>query len=319
MTGSLLLLISAFTNAQWYERSWNAMGTRIHVEVSDESESHANLLFDQVFREFYRLEESMSSYIDTSEVSIVNQNAAEAPVKVSRELIDLIKKSFQVSKISNGAFDITYASVGRYYDYRKNQAPDESQIEANLDAIDYRHVVVDEKASTISFTHPHVYIDLGGIAKGYAVDRAIDILRQGGVISGMVSAGGDTQLIGNKLGKPWIVGIKDPRREEESAVLLPLENTAISTSGDYERYFIQDGVRYHHIISPKTGRSAGEVQSVTILGPDSTTTDALSTTVFVLGVEKGLELVERLPGIDAIIVDQHRKMHYSSELSTPGE
>ncbi len=312
-----LLLLTSTANAQWFERSWNGMGTRIHVELWGETELQANELIDQVHEEFLRLEASMSPYIESSELSEVNRLASKAPVKVSSELIQLIKKSLQVSQLSHGAFDITYASIGRYYDYRNKRAPDQSQIEANLEAINYRHVVIDEQKSTIYFSHSHVYIDLGGIAKGYSVDRAIGILKKAGITSGLVSAGGDTRLIGNKLGKPWIVAIKDPRREDASAVLLPLEEVAISTSGDYERYFVQDGVRYHHIISPKTGKSAGEVQSVTIIGPDSTTTDALSTTVFVLGVEKGLELVERLPGIDAIIVDQQRKMHYSSELTAP--
>ncbi len=303
--------------ADWYERSWNGMGTRIHVEFWGEDDSEAEQLIDAVNQEMIRIEELMSTYMEGSEVSRVNHKAAQSPVKISAELFGLLRKAERVSQISEGAFDITYASVGRYYDYRKKIAPDETQINEVINAIDYRHVVLNDTDRTVFFTQDYVYIDLGGIAKGYAVDHAIAILIDAGVTSGLVSAGGDTRLIGTKRGRPWIVGVKDPRAEDRNAVMLPLENTAISTSGDYERFFIQDGVRYHHIISPKTGKSAGEVQSVTIIGPDATTTDALSTTVFVLGVERGLALINRLNGIDCIIVDQQRKMHYSQDLQPP--
>ena len=316
--GLVFLLQTQISRADWVERTWNGMGTRIHVEIWQEDDALAERLIDAVNQEMVRIEALMSTYMEASEVSRVNREAAGTPVKITEELFDLLRKAERVSQLSDGAFDITYASVGRYYDYRKKLAPDEAQINLAIDAIDYRHVVLNDTDKTVFFTQPHVYIDLGGIAKGYAVDHAITLLKEGGVTSGLVSAGGDTRIIGSKLGRPWIVGVKDPRAEDRNAVMLPLENTAISTSGDYERFFIQDGVRYHHIISPKTGKSAGEVQSVTIIGPDATTTDALSTTIFVMGVEKGLALINRLNGIDCIIVDQQRKLHYSKDLQPPG-
>ena len=159
-------------------------------------------------------------------------------------------------------------------------------------------------------------IDLGGIAKGYAVDNCIAILQGLGIRNALVTAGGDSRLIGDRWGRPWTIGIRDPRRENGVIALLPLVDVAVSTSGDYERYFEENGIRYHHIIDPKSGDSARELQSVTIIGPDATTTDALSTSVFVLGLAKGLELVNRLPNIDAILVDSAGSMHYSEGLES---
>jgi thiamine biosynthesis lipoprotein len=157
-------------------------------------------------------------------------------------------------------------------------------------------------------------VDLGGIAKGHAVDRCIAILVQAGITDASVAAGGDSRIVGDRNGHPWTVGIRHPRRENEMSAVLPLVDTAISTSGDYERFFERDGIRYHHILDPQTGRSAAGAWSVTILGPDATTTDALSTSVFVLGVERGLSLIDRLPGVDAIVIDPQGQLRYSEGL-----
>jgi thiamine biosynthesis lipoprotein len=163
-----------------------------------------------------------------------------------------------------------------------------------------------------------VRLDLGGIAKGYAVDRGIDILKSFGIRHARLSAGGDMRLLGDKQGKPWIVGVRDPRSEDRNALVMPLSDVAVSTSGDYERFFFDDaGKRVHHILSPATGKPAKGVQSVTILGPDALTTDGLSTAVFVLGSAKGLELINRLDGIDAVIIDELRQVHYSDGLMPP--
>jgi thiamine biosynthesis lipoprotein len=160
-------------------------------------------------------------------------------------------------------------------------------------------------------------IDLGGIAKGWAVDRGIEIVRKMGIEHAMINAGGDTALLGDRLGKPWMVGIRDPRIAGAVVARIPLQDEAISTSGDYERYFEEDGVRYHHILVPGTGKSAREVRSVTILGSNATQTDGLSTSVFVLGVERGMQLVSRLPGVEAVIVDAEGRIFYSDGLVAP--
>jgi thiamine biosynthesis lipoprotein len=236
-------------------------------------------------------------------------------MQVSAELFELLEKSRQVSQMTHGAFDITYASVGRYYDYRKGTRPDDELFASAIKAINYRYVELDAITRSVRFARPEVYVDLGGIAKGYAVDRCIQIMVDAGVEHGSVSAGGDSRILGDRRGKPWTVGVRDPRREGAMAAVLPLTDTAVSTSGDYERYFEQDGVRYHHILDPSTGDSARGSWSVTILGPETTFTDALSTSVFVLGPEEGLELVNRLPGIDAIVIDANGELRYSAELA----
>jgi len=162
-----------------------------------------------------------------------------------------------------------------------------------------------------------VRIDLGGIAKGHAVDQGIEILRQCGIQSALLSAGGDSRILGDKRGQAWMTGIRHPRQKDKFIVAIPLSNTAISTSGDYERFFIEDGVRYHHILNPASGEPAQKSRSVTVLGPDATTTDALSTALFVMGPAQALSLVETLSGIDAIIIDAGGKIHYSRGLQPP--
>jgi FAD:protein FMN transferase len=315
---SLLLLLTfwvSVTNAQWYQDKQGIMGTNIQVEVWSDSSTLAEQGMAAVMAEMERINQLMSPYIETSELAILNQQAGEHPVKVSQELFDLIALSLELSIETKGAFDITFASVGYLFDYRQHVKPSEEQVKALLEAINFRYVVLDAQKQTIYFAHPKVKIDLGGIAKGHAVDNAIAILQALGFEHALVTAGGDTRLLGDRLGKPWMVGIRDPRDADKQAVVLPLENIGLSTSGDYERYFEQDGVRYHHILSPKSGTSSHEVQSVSILGPRSTLNDALSTAVFVLGVQDGIDLLNRTQGYDGIILDNHRKLHYSKELS----
>jgi len=301
--------------AQWLQDTQSIMGTSIHVEVWSESPESGKQAIEAVMHEMQRINQLMSPYIKSSELSQLNALADKQPVNVSAELYDLISLSVELAKETNGAFDITFASVGYLYDYRKNHKPAQTTINDLLSAVNYRHIVLHPDKSEISFSHPKVKIDLGGIAKGHAVDNAIEILKHRGVKHGLVSAGGDTKLLGDRLGKPWMVGIRDPRQADKQAVVLPLSDTALSTSGDYERYFEQDGQRYHHILSPKTGESAYEVQSVSIIGPRSTLTDALSTAIFVMGVQKGMNLLNRTPGYDGIIVDNARKLHYSNALA----
>ena len=313
----LLASLTAAVQAEWFKDTRGIMGTNIQVELWDTDANHARMCIKRVMDEMERINQSMSPYIESSELYQVNLHAAGQPVKISAELFELIRKSIKLSEQSHGAFDITFASVGYKYDYRARRKPSEEEIRASLDRIDYHHIVLDEQARTIRFNKPGVRIDLGGIAKGHAVDKSIRILRECGIKRAMVSAGGDSRIIGDRNGRPWMTGIKDPRHKDQSIVVIPLSDTAISTSGDYERYFEQDGVRYHHILSPKTGKSVDSTRSVTVLGPDATTTDGLSTTFFVLGPAAGLALVEKLPDIDAVIIDADGRIHYSSGLMPP--
>lgn len=311
----LLLVFSQLANAGWHQDTQAIMGTRIHVEFYVEDDRQGQVLIDRVMHEMHRIDHALSSYKEDSELSKVNRQAGSDWVTVSDELFDLVAKADQISRLTDGAFDITYASVGRYYDYREGKSPDAATIEAAVQAINYRYIERDVENSRIRFKHPNVYIALGGIAKGHAVDRGVAILAAAGITQASVSAGGDSRILGDRGGKPWTVGIQHPRDDNKMSAVLPLVDTAVSTSGDYERYFEKDGIRFHHILDPNTGRSATGAWSVTILGPEATFTDALSTSVFVLGPERGLSLINRLPGIDAIIIDPNGQLLFSSELT----
>lgn len=314
---AILLLLPALARAEWFQREEAIMGTRVAVELWADDPALAQRAMDSVIAEMRRTDELMSTYKPESQLSQVNAHAHERPVQVDADIIEVVERALAMSKLSGGAFDITYASVGYLYDYRAHQRPTDDQIAAALPGVDYRQVQVDHAARTIRFLRPGVRIDLGGIAKGYAVDRSIDHLRAMGIRHAMVNAGGDTRLLGDRRGKPWVVGIRDPRNEGRVVTRLPLDDEAISTSGDYERYFEEDGVRYHHILVPGTGRTARGVRSATVLGADATLTDALSTTVFVLGVERGMRLIAGLPGVEAVIVDDAGRIFYSDGLAPP--
>src|ERR1700722_17631431 len=301
---SMFLCGMAPAHAEWIRRVTDGiMGTRITVEVWAEDADKGNQAIDAVLDEMRHIDETMSTYKPTSEVSEVNAKAADGPMHISKELYDLLTSAKQYSEITDGAFDITYASVGYMYDFRKHVRPDDTQIAKALPAINYRHVLLDPNNQTVQFSQKGVRIDLGGIAKGYSVDCGIDVLKKLGYTRAFVGAGGDSRIIGDRFGKPWIVGIRDPRKGEGNVIArIPLVDAAISTSGDYERFFEENGVRYHHIIDPHTGHSASKVRSATVIGPYATRTDGLSKTAFVLGPEKAMEIYNRLDDIDAIIV-----------------
>jgi FAD:protein FMN transferase len=315
---ALFALFALPARAEWIERVQDGiMGTRIAVELWADDPAKANAAIDAVLAEMRRVDQDMSTFKPTSELSIVNADAAQQPVPVSKELFDLLTTALEYSRITDGAFDITYASVGYLYDYRRQVHPDQKQIDAALPGINYRHVLLDPKARTVKFSQAGVRIDLGGIGKGHAVDRGIAVLQGRGISHGLVTAGGDSRIIGDRFGKPWVVGIRHPDRKDEVIARIPLEDTAISTSGDYERYFDEDGVRYHHIIDPGTGRSASKVRSATILGPTATRTDGLSKTAFVLGPERALEIYNTLGDIDAILVTPDGRVLYTKGLQAP--
>jgi thiamine biosynthesis lipoprotein len=316
--GRILLLVYLLPGnavAEWHRQEAAIMGTVINIELWHEDAEQAETLIGDVLQEMRRIDRLMSTYKPDSELSLVNASAAVAPVAVSRELFGIIRRALEYSEITHGAFDITYASAGRFYDYRTGRKPTAAQLAESLPAIDYHHVRLDVASGTVAFTQPGVYIDLGGIAKGYAVDRGMEILRRGGVENALISAGGDSLVIGKRWDRPWYIGIRDPRNKAGIVSMIPLEDAAISTSGDYERYFEEDGVRYHHILDPGTGRSTHAVRSTSIIGSIATDTDALSTSVFVLGVDAGLELINSLPDTEAIIIDSDGVLHYSAGIA----
>jgi len=259
----------------------------------------------------------MSLYKPTSEISRVNRLAAREPVVVSPELFKLLQSSLEYSRITEGAFDITFDSVGFMYNFPEHLRPSAAQIKAALPAINYQHVLLDPRTHSVRFSRPGVRIGLGGIAKGYAVDQGIHILLARGIRHALVNAGGDSRVIGDRRGRPWMVGIQNPDHPDQIVTRFPLVNEAFSTSGDYERFFMQNGVRYHHIIDPHTGDSARKVRSATVIAPTATETDGLSKTAFVLGPQEALKIYDRLPGVDAILITPDGHILYTKGLE-PG-
>jgi FAD:protein FMN transferase len=316
------LLLAAPAHAAWLSRGVDGiMGTRIFVELWSEdderSRQRGEQAIDAVMDEMRHIDETMSVYKPTSEISRVNDLAAKQPVKISQELFQLLTTALEYSRITEGAFDITYASVGYMYDFRERKRPSEQEIQSALPAINYRHVLLDAATSSVRFSQPGVRIDLGGIAKGFAVDRGIDILLARGYKHALVNAGGDSRVIGDRFGKPWIIGIRHPDHPDQIITRVPLTDSAFSTSGDYERYFDEGGVRYHHIIDPHTGHSASKVRSATVIAPTATRTDGLSKTAFVLGPEEAIRIYNGLSDVDAILVALDGRILYTKGLEPP--
>ena len=317
---TLMLLMAPFVAAaEWLGDARPMMGTEVSVFLwSDDPEAGLATL-EAVFQEVDRIDRLMSTYKDDSEISIINRTAADSAVVVGHELYQLIARSLEISVLTQGAFDITYDSVGQHYDFRERQRPNNATVVSELENIDYRYVELDDQSATIRFLRHGVRINLGGIAKGYVVERGISILRAKGIENAIVTAGGDSRLLGDRRGRPWMVGIRDPRKGGEVAISVPLQDEAISTSGDYERFFDEDGVRYHHIIHPHTGVPAGGIRSATVFGPDAVTTDALSTSVFVMGVDLGLRMIAVLPDYESIVIDAEGRVFFSDGLEQPAD
>lgn len=307
-------LFPVCATAEWFGDTQEKMGTRIEVQLWADDDATAERLLASSMDEIDRIEQLMSTYIPSSEMSAVNDFAALKPQPVSAELFTLLEQSLEISELTDGAFDISFDSVGSLYDFRARERPSAEAIAARLDSIDFRLIRLDPVARTVRFLAPGVRINLGGIAKGYAVERVIELLRQAGVRHALATAGGDTRLLGDRRGKPWIVGIRDPDKAGAVFTRLALSDEAISTSGDYERYFIEDGKRYHHILRPADGEPVEGVRSATVIGPSATMTDALSTSVFVMGPQRGLELINGLSGYEAVVIAEG-KLFYSDGLA----
>jgi len=303
----------------WLRREEAIMGTAITVELwADDARSGAAACA-AVMDEMHRIDRQMSPYRSSSELSRINREAAHHAVALSEEMFTLVARAIEFSRLSRGAFDISYAAVGQLYDYRRGLRPDAVELARAQAAVGWQHLMLDARAHTLRFGRPGMRIDLGGFAKGHAADRAAALLRRRGIRHAIVSAGGDSRIVGDRRGRPWSVAIRDPRRAGEVVAVLPLEDVSISTSGDYERYFEERGAdgrvqRHHHLIDPATGRSPDGVTSVTVLAGDGLTSEALSKTVFVLGAERGLSFIESLEGVDAVVVDAAGTLHASSGL-----
>ncbi len=306
----------AVAPAGWIRREDVAMGTAIHVELWADDARAGETAVQAVFDEMHRIDRAWSPHQPASELSRINREAGRRAVPLSEEGYLLIERALAFSALTDGAFDISYAAVGRLYDYRQGRRPDAATLAAAQTLVGWRGLELDRRAKTLRFAREGMCIDLGGFAKGHAVDNATALLLRRGVRHAYVSAGGDSRVIGDRRGRPWGVAIRDPRSTDagDAVAVLPLEDTAISTSGDYERCFVDAGERVHHLIDPATGASAGRARSVTVLGPDGLSCEALSKALFVRGPAAGLALLAQVPGLDAVIVDAEGALHVSPGL-----
>ena len=263
--------------------------------------------------EMRRISALMNADDPESEVSRLNANAGKRPVKVSPETFYVLALAQRYSELSEGAFDVTVRPLVKLWGIGKKDkyVPAEEAVARARSLVNYRDLVLDEAAQTAYLERPGMGVDLGGVAKGYGADRAREVLREHGIRSALIDAGGNIWAIGSRPdGRPWRIGIRNPRPEHggELLAVLPSEDLTLVTSGDYERYFIKDGVRYHHIFDPRTGRPARRAISATIVGQNSAEADVLSTAVFVLGPEKGLALIRRLGRLEAVVVTPDEKI-----------
>ena len=295
-----------------------SMGSELHLTAWTSDHAGTLKAFNEVFAEFDRLDNLMSVWKAGSDVVKVNQAAGLAPVEVSAETRDVLATARQASEWTGGKFDVTFGALSGLWKFdhdQDNVIPDVRDVRSRLPLIDYRAIQIDETAGTVFLARKGMSIHLGGIGKGYAVDRGADILKRAGFRDFMIQSGGDFYVAGLKDGRPWRLGIQDPRGpENHSFAELDLSNGTFSTSGDYERFFMKDGRRYHHIIDPSTGEPARGSRSVTIVADLSVVADALSTGVFLLGPEAGMALIERLPNVEGIIVSDKNEVLISSGL-----
>jgi thiamine biosynthesis lipoprotein len=300
-----------------------AMGTRILLKAFTTPAHDGDKvrpIVEKALGEIRRLEALMTTWRPDSELSQINAAAGKKAVKVSPATLSVIQKSIWMSKESEGVFDITFEAMHglwRFDEDHEEKIPPADAVKAARALIDYRKIKVDPDKSTVMLEKAGMRMSLGGIAKGYAVDVAARVLREAGLTSFFVQAGGDLYVLGRKPdGSAWRVGVRDPRGRDESDFFatLEVENHAFSTAGDYERSFVKDGKRYHHIVDPRTGYPATENRSVTIWAKDAFTADAIDDAVFILGPEKGLKLVESVDDCGAVIVDEHNKVWVSNRL-----
>jgi thiamine biosynthesis lipoprotein len=281
-----------------------AMGSSLEIEVFGPDQALCERAVQAARDEIDRLDRMMTDWKPESPLMDVNRAAGIAPVKVPPELFFIVERSVRMSELTGGTFDITFAGAGKLWNWRapEPKVPDPGTVKASLANVGWKNIVLEAKERTIFLRRPGVKIGLGGIGPGYAADLAMGKIRDLGIRDACVNMSGDLFVSGRKDGAPWNVAITHPRRKGENLMILPVSNAAVSTSGDYERYFMKDGKRYCHIIDPRTGYPADRCQSVTIIAPSTAFADALAKGVFILGPEEGMALAERCEGVEAVVV-----------------
>ncbi len=291
------------------------MGTRAVITIYGLDDETASEAAGKALHELHRIETVMSNWIEDSEISLLNHNSEGLPVKVSKELFDIIEESFRYSRLTSGAFDITARPIVQLWGFQGGspRVPSEEEIASALEKVGYHLVRLDRENLTVTLP-ARMEIDLAGIGKGYGVDRCVSILKERGVKSALVNLGGNMYAIGSPLGKEyWSVGIREPHGEDGIVGRLLLKDEAVATSGNYENFVTIGGRRYGHIIDPSTGRTVDHILSVTVIAPSALAADALSTGMFVLGPERGAAAAEKIPGLRAVYALEDDTYEFAGE------
>ncbi|MFZ1261923.1 MAG: FAD:protein FMN transferase [Chitinophagaceae bacterium] len=294
------------------------MGNRFEITVVSDNEKDALTRIDEAVGEISRIEKLLTTFKEDSQTNLINRNAGMAPVKVDREVFDIINRSKRISEVTQGAFDITYGSVDKKlwnFDKGMTSLPDAETAKNAVHLINYRNVILDEKKCTVFLKEKGMRIGFGGIGKGYAAERAKYIFQQKGITSGIVNAAGDLTAWGNQPdGKEWTIGIADPNSTHHPFSYLSITDMAIATSGNYEKFITINGKKYSHTIDPKTGLPVTGIKSVTIISPNAEVADAMATPVMIMGIKVGLNLVNQVKGLSCIIVDDNDKIYTSKNI-----
>ncbi len=297
------------------ERELGVMGTELLLKVLGTDRDKLGQVIDEAVAELQRVEDMMTDW-RASPLTDLNDAAGTGPYKVPRELATLIQRGLEIGELTGGAFDITYAGAGKLWDFKADPPviPSASRIAEAIQLVDYRKVTVNLEDSTVDLP-AGMRIGLGGIAKGYGVDCAMAVIQGREMKHALVNAGGDLKALGREFGKLWEIAIRHPREPSKLLAVIPLSNTCVMTSGDYERFFERDGERFHHILDPRTGYPSTGCMSATVTGPDAAFCDAIATAMCVLGPSQGLALIEKIPRVEALLVDMNGDTHVSSGLS----
>ena len=297
-----------------HKRKLSMLGSPLEITVVAKDTIQGNQYIDLAITEVKRIEYLISDWIPSTQISKVNKNAGSKPVKVDKEVFDLVGRAIKVSQITSGAFDISYASMDKIwkFDGSMKAMPTGEAIKKSVSKIGYKNIILDSKEQTIFLKNEGMKLGLGGIGQGYIADKVKELLFSKGCTSGIVNVSGDINAWGRQQdGNPWTVGIVNPLNKNKVFATFPLEDSAVETSGNYEKYVIFNGIRYSHIIDPRTGYPAQGVVSVSVFAKQTEIADALATGIFVMGVDVGIDLVNQLKGIECIMVDDKGKIHSS--------
>ena len=312
----LIFTLPACQKDQLFQQSRIAMDTLATITVVSASSEEAEKAIQAGFAEIERLGMLLDYFSESSELTAINKGAGKSPVKVSKETLEVIKRAVEVAEMTEGAYDPTVGPVVSLWDFVKSKKPDHTVLETKLHLVDYRKVHIDQ--GTVYLEQEGMELDLGGIAKGYGADKAINVIKSLGVQAALVSIAGDIRGYGLKPDStPWRIGIQNPRAKSDKDNILaslPLKDLAISTSGDYQRYFIENGTRYHHLLVPQTGMPAKGLISVSLVAKEGVLADALSTGIFVLGMDKGLKIMKH-HGVEGLFVDENQKIFVTPDMA----